>query len=230
MTKKLLIEKIKDLSRIFYEKPADEYDEYILQTIKNLIDEYLAKNPEDTDARLRLVRLTYNPRWEDPELLVKYLNEIFKYDPNNIYTTLILAYTEDIWGSGITDRVLKKLNNLSSKNSEIISMIELAKAWYYEEKGDNEFYEKHLLSSISHCNEHVRNYKFLAYFYAEKGKNDEAKKLARKAIHNVQVVYNKDYYSITDIDMTDVEDFINERFKGTHITEPNLDSIYELLK
>ena len=31
MDKKLLIKKIKKLSRIFYERPADEYDEYILQ-------------------------------------------------------------------------------------------------------------------------------------------------------------------------------------------------------
>jgi len=230
MDKKLLIEKIKGLSRIFYEKSADEYDEYILETIKNLIDKYLKKNPEDTDARLRLVRLTYNPRWEDPELLVKYLNKIFKYDPDNIYATLILAYTEDIWGGGITDRVFEKLNNLSSENPEILSIIELAKAWYYEEKDDKELYEKHLLGSIGYCNKHVKNYKFLAYFYAQKGKNNESKQLARKAIHNVEVIYNKDYYSIIDIDMTDVEDFINERFKGTHITESNLKSIYELLK
>lgn len=230
MDKELLIEKIKGLSRIFYEKPADEYDEYILETIKNLIDEYLAKNPEDTDARLRLVRLTYNPRWEDPKLLVKYLNEIFKYDPNNIYATLILAYTEDIWRGGITDRVFEKLNNLSSKNFEIISMIELAKAWYYEEKGNNDLYEKHLLSSISYCNKHVKNYKFLAYFYAKKEKRDKAIQFAKKAIHNIQVIFNEDYYSTTDIDITDVEKFINERFKGTYITESNLKSIYKLLK
>ena len=175
MDKELLVEKIKGLSRIFYEKPADEYDEYILEAMKNLIDEYLVKNPEDTDARLRLVRLTYNPRWEDSELLIKYLNEILEYDPDSIYATLILAYTEDIWRGGITDRVFEKLNNLSSEDPEVVSIIELAKAWYYEEKGNNELYEKHLLSSISYCNKHVKNYKFLAYFYAQKGKKMKPK-------------------------------------------------------
>jgi len=59
------------------------------------------------------------------------------------------------------------------------------------------------------------------------GEKTKAKKFAQKALHNVQVVYNQDS-SITDI--TDVEDFIDERFKGTHITESNLKSIYKLLK
>jgi len=108
MTKKLLIEKIKGLSKIFYESPANKYDEYILETIKNLIDEYLAKNPEDTDVRLRLVMLEFTPPWEDPELLSKYLNEIFKYDPDNIYATLILACTQDVFWGEITDTVFAK--------------------------------------------------------------------------------------------------------------------------
>ena len=155
------------------------------------------------------------------------MNEIFQYDPDNIYATLILAVTQDIFWGKITDTVFAKLNNLSSKDSEIISMIELAKAWYYKCKNNNELYKKHLLSSISYCNKHVENYKSLAYLYAKKGKKDEAKKFAKKALHNVQVVYTQDS-SITDI--TDVEKFINEYFKGTHITDSNLKSIYKLLK
>ena len=227
MDKKLLIRKIKNLTKKYYKIPYDERDEYILETIKNLIDECLAKNPEDTDVRLRLVMLEFTPPWEDPDLLSKYLNEIFKYDPDNIYATLILACIQDtLWGK-ITDPVFEKLNNLSSKNFEILSMIELAKAWYYRYKNNNELYEKHLLSSIDYCDKHVKNYKSLAYLYAEKGKKDEAKKFAQKALHNVQVVFTQDS-SITDI--TDVEKFINEYFKGIHITKPNLNSIYKLLK
>jgi len=227
MDKELLIEKIKGLSKIFYENPANEYDKYILETIKNLIDEYLANNPEDTGVRLRLVMLEFTPPWENPELLVKYLNEIFKYDPDNIYAILILSYTEDVFWGGITDELFTKLDNLSSKDPEILSMIELAKAWYYEEKRNNELYEKYLLSSISYCNNHVRNYEALAYLYAKKGKKNQATKLARKALHNIKIVYTKDY---PRTDITDVEKFINEFFKSTHITKPNLESIYELLK
>ena len=74
---------------------------------------------------------------EDPELFVKYLNEVLKYDPTNVYATLILAYTEDIFWRGITDSVFEKLNNLSSKDPEIISMIELAKARYYEKSTEH---------------------------------------------------------------------------------------------
>jgi len=225
MGKKLLLERIKGLTKTYYKIPYEQ-NEYILETIKNLIDEYLAKNPEDTDVRLRLVVLEFTPPWEDPELLSKYLNEIFKYDPDNIYATLILACTQDIFWGEITDTVFKKLNNLSSKNTEILSMIELAKAWYYQCKDNDELYEKHLLNSISHCNQHVSNHIDLAHLYAKKGNKDEAKKFAQKAIDNVQVIYTRG--STTDI--TDVEDFINERLKGTCITEPNLESIYELLK
>jgi len=226
MDKKLLIEKIKNLTKKYYGKSVGERDIYTPEKIENLIDKYLVKNPEDTDVRLRLVMLEYNPGWEDPELIGKYLNEIFKYDPDNIYAALILAVTQDIFRGKITDTVFEKLNNLSSEDPEILSMIELAKAWYYKCKNNNELYEKHLLSSISYYNKHVKNYKDLAHLYAQKGKKNEAKKFAKKALHNVQVVYTRG--SITDI--TDVEDFINERFKGTHITEPNLESIYELLE
>jgi len=225
MDKKLLIEKIKNLSKIYYKIPYGQ-EAHTVETIKNLIDEYLKKNPTDTDIRLRLVMLEYAPGWEDPELLSKYLNEIFKYDPDNIYATLILACTQDIFWGEITDTVFKKLNNLSSKNVEILSMIELAKAWYYQCKSNDELYEKHLRSSINYCNKHVKNYRTLAYFYTQKEKKDEAKKFAQNAIDNVQVIYARG--SATDI--TDVEDFINERLKGTHITEPNLKSIYKLLK
>jgi len=87
---------IKGLTKTYYKIPY-ERNEYILEMIKNLINEYLAKNPEDTDVRLRLVVLEFTPPWEDPELLSKYLNEIFKYDPDNIYATLILACTQDVF-------------------------------------------------------------------------------------------------------------------------------------
>ena len=227
MDKKLLVEKIKYLTKKYYEKAIDDRDVYIPEKIKNLLDKYLVKNPEDTDARLRLAMLEFTPGWENPELISNYLNEIFKYDPDNVYATLILACIQDtLWGK-ITDPVFEKLNNLSSENFEILSMIELAKAWYYRYKNNGELYERHLLASINYCNKHVENYRDLAYFYAQKGKKDEAKKFAQKALHNVQVIYTQDS-PITDI--TDVEEFVNEYFKGTHITDSNLKSIYELLK
>ena len=69
---------------MYYKAPIGERDVYILEVIRNIIDEYLAKSPEDTDIRLRLVMLEYAPPLENPELLVKYLNEIFKHDPDNI--------------------------------------------------------------------------------------------------------------------------------------------------
>ncbi len=205
---------------------------YIFEKIKNLINEYLKKNPADTDVRLRLVMLEYAPGWEDPELLSKYLNEIFKYDPDNIYAALILAYTQYLFLAEVTDAVFTKLNNLSSENFEILSMIELAKAWYYKCKDNNDLYEKHLLSSISYCNKHVSNYRALAYYYPQKWKKNEAIQFTKKGLHNFQVVFNDDYYSIntTDSDITDVEKFINEFLKGIHITEPNLKSIYKLLE
>jgi len=63
------------------------------------------------------------------------------------------------------------------------------------------------LSSISYCDQHVKNYKYLAYFYAQKGQKDKARKFAKKAIDNVKVVYTQDSPTT---DITDVEEFINE--------------------
>lgn len=97
--------------------------------------------------------------------------------------------------------------------------------------------EKKMLANFikknqSYCKKHVSNYTELADFYAKKGEKNKAIKFAKKALHNIQVVFDEDYYSTntTDTDITNVEDFINERFKGTHITDSNLKSIYKLLK
>ena len=98
MNKELLIEKIKNLTKAYYKMPTGEQDTSPLEEIKNLINKYLAKHPKNTDVRLRLVILEYAYH-EDPELLGKYLNDIFKYDLNNIYATLILADVESFfWG------------------------------------------------------------------------------------------------------------------------------------
>ncbi len=98
MNKELLIEKIKNLTKAYYKMPIGERDIFPLEEIKNLINKYLAKHPKDIDTRLRLVMLEYTSN-EDPESLVKYLNAAFKYDPNNIYATLILADVESFfWG------------------------------------------------------------------------------------------------------------------------------------
>jgi len=227
MNKELLIEKIKDLTKAYYKMPIGEQDIAPLEEIKNLINEYLKKHPQDTDIRIRLVMLEYTPPWEDPEQLGKYLNDIFEYDPNNIYATLILADVENFFWGAITDSLFEKLNNLSSKDPEMMSMIELAKAWYYEEKGNDELYEKHLLNSIKYYDKHVKNYKSLANFYAEKGEKTKAKKFAQKAINNIKEIFTQGS-SITDV--TDVERFFNWFFKGTRTTKDNLDNLHELAK
>ncbi len=226
MNKELLIEKIKDLTKVYYKMPIGEGDVSPLEEIKNLINKYLEKHPQDTDMRLRLVILEYSYH-EDPELLGKYLNDIFEYDPNNIYATLILADVESFFWGAITDSLFEKLSNLSSKDPEVMSMIELAKAWYYEEKGNDELYEKHLINSIKYYDKHVKNYKSLANFYAEKGEKSKAKKFAQKAINNIKEVFTQGS-PITDI--TNVEDFFNWFFRGTCISRSSLDSLSELAK
>jgi len=227
MNKQLLIQKIKSLTKAYYKMPIGKRNIVPLEEIKNLINEYLEKHPQDTDIRLRLVMLEYTPPWEDPEQLGKYLNDIFKYDPNNIYAILILADVENFFWGEITDLLFKRLSNLSSKDPEIMSMIELAKAWYFEEKGNDKLYEKHLLNSIKYCDKHVKNYRALANFYAEKGEKSKAKKFAKKAINNIKEIFTQGS-SITDV--TDVENFFNEFFKGTCTDKDNLDSLQELAK
>jgi hypothetical protein len=227
MNKELLIKKIKDLTKAYYKMPIGKRNIVPLEEIKNLINEYLEKHPQDTDIRLRLVMLEYTPPWEDPEQLDKYLNDIFKYDPNNIYATLILADVENFFWGAITDSLFKKLSNLSSKDSETMSMIELAKAWYYEEKGNDKLYEKHLLNSIKYSDKHVKNYRALANFYAVKGEKSKARNFAQRAINNIKEIFTQGF-SITDV--TDVEDFFNEFFKGTCTDKDNLNSLQKLAK
>ncbi|MGB8367612.1 MAG: tetratricopeptide repeat protein [Candidatus Babeliales bacterium] len=227
MNKKLLIKNIKDLTKMYYLVPIGERDAYSFEIMRNLIEEYLEKNPKDTEVWLRLAMLEFTPPFEDPEMISEYLYGIFKYDPYNIYATITLACIQDVLRGEITEEIFEKLNTLSSDSPELNSMIELEKAKYYQCKDNDALYEKYLLNSIRDCNKHVKNYKYLAYLYKQQGKKKEAKQLAQKALSNVKVIYGENS-PITDV--TDIEEFINEYIKGTHITDSNLKSIYKLLQ
>jgi tetratricopeptide (TPR) repeat protein len=227
MDKKPLIKNIKDLTKMYYLVPIGERDAYPFEIMRNLIEEYLEKNPKDTEVWLRLAMLEFTPPFENPEIISEYLHKIFKYDPYNIYATITLACIQDVLRGEITEEVFEKLNNLFSDNPELNSMIELEKAKYYQCKDNDELYKKHLCNSIHYYDKHSENYRSLAYLYKQQGKKEEAKQLAQKALNNVKVIYDGSS-PITDI--TDIEKFINEYIKGTHITDSNLKSIYKLLQ
>lgn len=104
-------------------------------------------------------------------------------------------------------------------------MLYLAIAWYYSSR-DKKEYEQSLLKSIFYCNKHVDNYDLLGRLYLETGNKTKGKKMIRCALANIREIYGENY-SLSDV--TDINKFFDEFFKGTYITPPNLESLRKLL-
>ena len=117
---------------------------------------------------------------------------------------------------------------LKSNNEEITSMIEYEKYFYYRHKENKELIEQSLLKSIDLCNKHVWNNINLGRFYLRNKQIAKAKKYIYQGFNNIQYVYQvEDFETNNKFDPFDIEEFFNERIKGTHLSWVNYDSIKE---
>jgi tetratricopeptide (TPR) repeat protein len=161
------------------------------------------------------------------------IQKILSYDPDNVIALIIWAYKEYI-SKNLTDKsLLKKLTMIKTNDAEINSMLLYVASWFYANKDDNKQKEL-LLQSINEYPGHVCNYDELATLYSKQGKNEEARKLWKKALDNIKVYSNSDSIDyITEVPsqdgteyIVDVNEFLNTVIKGTH----SLASIVEDLK
>jgi tetratricopeptide (TPR) repeat protein len=223
MNKNQLIELIKSMSVMFDQK----HKESILEKMETLIKQYLEKHQHDTDIWIRLIMLEFTPPWEDPDRITSYVQKIYEYEPSNIPATLILAYIQELTRGGVFEDTFQRLLNLETSNIYYNSMIELAKSWYYEKNKNIIEQEECLLKSINYCNTWTENYKSLGMLYMQNGQIIKGKKLIKIALKNITHIYGENYHST---DITSVEEFFNEFYKGTYITRPNLERIEKYLK
>lgn len=218
--KQATIQKVKELCA-----RLNGFTDEKLTEIETVIKNYLVDHPKDTEMWLRLTMLEHNPPWEDPDRMVGYLHSILAYDPFNIQAVLMLAYIEDLFFGRMKDETRDVLYQLQAKDPEILSMIEYAKAFDYLEE-NRELFVKHLAESIRLWDKHVNNFKLLGKYYIKIGNVKKGILLLKKALENIQVIYGENY-DTTDI--TDINEFFNYYYKGTHTTFLVRDDLEELL-
>ena len=123
--------------------------------------------------------------------------------------------------------LLHQIKNLHTDSNEINSMLQYVASWSYSKgkKDDPEMEEKLLKESILLCDKHVWNYEHLARLYLQQKRYLEINSLIKKALSNIKKIYSDD----DDHDITDINEFINERIKGIHLNNICIEIVHEKL-
>ena len=226
MNKHELLQIIDDFKDI-YKTTSIENEYIVIERIEKIIDEYLKNNPYDTEIWILQALLVYESPLNDLMKTINCLKKVLIFDPNNTTAALFLGYVYE-YSSYIPEDFFHKLLNIKSDNNEIASMIEFVKYFYYRYKENNELIEQTLLQSIALCSNHVWNNIKLDQFYLQNKQIDKAKDYIFQGFNNIQYVYHKeDFKQNFKYNPFDIEEFFNERIKGTHLSWVNYDSIKE---
>lgn len=206
----------------------------VLEKLIAAFNQYLSVDKYNTEVRFEYAIFLYNPPMADPYEAIDQLNIIFAYDPDNIFALLLMVYFKDFSLGGMGDELFLKLCNVSTHDKDVLAMVELAKAWYYQWEHEDK-YEPALKNSINYCPTHVSNYIYLAEVYCKQNKLSQAYNLLNTAIGNVKIVLNTKDSSKHDL--TTLQNFLDERFRGTRKTDilyesylRDRDKIKEILK
>lgn len=192
-----------------------------------LIEKELEKNPHNIELLLRFALLEQSVPFADHIKSTMILNIILTYEPKNSLALLVLAGVNNYCGHAMDDKeILEKLVSFKTNDEEMASMFAYAASWYYADIGDKEKLEFMLLESIKLWPNHVFNQYDLAKLYLKQNRLAEAKSLVHKAMNNVVKIFNDDDHN----DYTDVNNYINEMIKGTHITPEVYSILTELLQ
>jgi hypothetical protein len=185
--KKELLNKINRLGKEYYEHSSQSGNQLDMLVFLSL--DYLQNHPRDIDMWLILSILETNPPLEDPYAITKYVNKILTYEPSHVPALLIMAWAHHVFFGEIGTDAYLKLCFAHSDNTELMSMIELAKSYYFDCLIDRkksqgldwqeEFQEKKksLERSVSYFQKNVRNLSELAQVYQIEGKSDEVERL-----------------------------------------------------
>lgn len=145
--------------------------------------------------------------------------------PDCLEALLILMRMQDYIYREVDEDVYKLLRHYQPRNREEQSLIEFAKAWYFEGKKMDEEYARHLEKSITVYPKYVLNYIALGNYYEEKGQKEKAKSLFLKGMKNVRQIYRVN--GGPDPLVSDYHEFINEKIKGIHLSSGTYDLIKE---
>lgn len=151
------------------------------------------------------------------------IEHLYEIDKNNIYALIVECCVYQFHLGGIDENLFSKLNNIEDDNKRTMSIIKYMMSWYYR---DNDI--KNIISlleeSISLCDRYVYNYEKLGKIYIKQGNIVEGKKLIKKALNNIELIYDKESIS----DFTDINEYIAENVTGIHLSSFNKERIKKL--
>ena len=208
---------IEQLSKKFNIENTDKSAETLEQTLEM----FIANNPSNSSLYIKLALLLFNPPLYDYLKASQVLENLLNIDPNNVYGMLLLLYIVD-HSTVIELHLFEKLCSISTDNLEHLSMLEYAKSWYYQGK-DEEKYLLSLQKSIEYCDTFVLNFINLGILYLRKKEIEKGHKYLKKALSNITHVYK----DTDEINLLDIEEFLNESVKGIHRSQENYEILLE---
>ena len=216
------------LERIQYLSHIDRKEEVALAA--ELLEEYLKNHPQDTEAWLRLFMISMSDRLdlEDEMRAVAACKSILSYDAYNVRALLALSYVYCYYPyHKYEDVIVEKLFTVQTDNHEDMSLLEFARARYYEDKNNEVLQEKAVLKSVMYCDCFVFNYEMLGTLYARQGRFEEGMPLLKKALANIQTVVSGPCEDLTD--RSDIESLLDEFFRGIVVVDSRRDRIQKKL-
>jgi len=193
----------------------------------DFISEQLTYESNDIELWISLAIAIVAPPFGDEEKAIAFIQKALAIDNNNPIALIVLAHVYEYELGGVDDMLLHQIQTLHTDSDEINSMLKYVASWSYRchKKDDPETEEKLLKESIQLCDKYVWNYEHLARLYFRQKRYLEVNSLIKKALKNVKKIYTDE--NINEYRSANIDDFINSRIKGTHITDSNVEFIKE---
>lgn len=203
-------------------KLYDEKNSEIFEFVEN----QLTRKYTDSVLLFSMAITIIAPPNVDPHLSIACLEKILVHEKDNPIALILMTYVYRHYLGGIDTKLLAKILSLQILDPEITSMLKYVASWSFE--NDSAMQEKLLKESISLYRKHVWNYKSLARLYLKQNRRDEAYELIGRALNNVKKIYSNS--EIKTYDVTDINEYINERIKGIHQNRENYELIEEMIE
>jgi ribosomal protein S15P/S13E len=210
-----IFKQVKQLVEQEKRAPIGQRNGQYLIDAENILIEHLKQHPQDTESWLLLLCIEIKTPLDDSEKIIEYAKNFLEYHPLNAYALLFWSYADHYLKGNDDEELYRQLCEVQINDSEIVSMISIAKARYCE-KRDLKSHEKYLLESIRYCDYYVTNYTMLGEFYIEHDRKEEGMFLVKQGLDNIQRLVTPENAGI-GFDSLSVQTFLDEFFTGTTI-------------